>query len=103
MSNEKKMEKAEVEEVEIEEVKEETPAPDYDKLMLWSFISIFALLGVLSIYNYYFPDENRPPRPVPTRTTQPAASQEDAKGQQGAKTTDEQSDGDAPNGDASKQ
>ncbi len=81
----------------VEEVREEIPPPNYEKLMLWSFISIFALIAVLSVYNHYFPDENRPPRPVPTRAVQPKASEENVK------DTDDKSETAAPSDDASKQ
>ncbi|MEM7495067.1 MAG: hypothetical protein AAF471_02800 [Myxococcota bacterium] len=48
----------------------ESPEPNYEKLMLWTFITIFALLGFFTVYNHYFPEENKPMRPVPTRMQQ---------------------------------
>ena len=35
----------------------ELPEFHYEKLMFWTFAGLFALIGVLSAYNHYFPEE----------------------------------------------
>ncbi|MEM7495295.1 MAG: hypothetical protein AAF471_03985 [Myxococcota bacterium] len=57
----------------------ESPEPNYEKLMLWSFITVFALLAFFTVYNHYFPEENKPMRPVPTRMEQKKDSDKAAR------------------------
>lgn len=63
----------------MDDMSRETPEPNYEKLMLWSFITIFALLGFFTVYNHYFPEENKPRRPVPTQVQQQQGQGESAQ------------------------